>query len=67
MCFQEVITDGIQQGQLPLLQSYLQDRCGTQTAALQLIVDRGLHKALEYLRRKEMKEAGQMLANLACS
>ena len=61
------MTDSIQQGQLPLLQSYLKDRCGTQTAVLDLIVDHGLHKALEYLKRKKMKEAGQMLANLVSS
>ncbi len=62
--FQEVITDGIQCGQIPLLQSYLLKRCGKKTAVLPLIVDHGLRKALEGLIKKDMKEAGLMLANL---
>ncbi len=62
---QEVLTDGIQRSQIPLLQAHLQSlNNSTRAAALSVIVDHGLHKALEYLQRKEMKEAGQMLANL---
>ncbi len=62
--YQDLITDGIREGQLPLLQSFLRDRSGSQTSVLKYVVDCGLQKALDYLKQKQMKEAGQMLANM---
>ncbi len=64
MYLQDLITDGILNGEVPLLQTYLQNKNGQQPADLRIVVEFGLQRALQYLQERQLLMAGQIFANL---